>query len=108
MINHHATGENHIIDWQGAEVSDRDPHKRRRHVREAIWISKTEWAINRDEVKYELSHIYDDSILQEHRHSHGGNHPGWAGESLCRSFMKGYVTRISNIYLRKSYFSIPS
>ena len=40
--------ENHIIDWERAKVVDRESNKRERHVREAIWIWRTENMINRD------------------------------------------------------------
>ena len=32
-------------------------------MREAMWIQKTEIAINRNEGIYDLSHIYDDVIV---------------------------------------------
>ena len=37
--------ENHIIDWEGIKVVGRESHIRR-HVKERIWIQKTETAIN--------------------------------------------------------------
>ena len=62
-LTDHTTVENHEIDWAGAKVLDKESHKRRRHVREALWIRRTEGAINRDEGNYELPHMYDDVIL---------------------------------------------
>ena len=50
---------NHIIDWEGIRVLDREAHQRSRQVREAVWIRRTKGAINRDEGAYDLSHIYD-------------------------------------------------
>ena len=48
-----------MIDWEGAKVIDRESNKRKRHVREAIWIRRTENAINRDDGNYDLPHVYD-------------------------------------------------
>ncbi len=55
--------ENHEIDWAGAKVLDKEANKRKRHVREALWIRRTEGVINRDEGNYELPHVYDYIIL---------------------------------------------
>ena len=62
-LTDHTTTENHEIDWEGAKVIDKEGHKRKRHVREAIWIRRTEKNMNRDEGNYELAHVYDDVIL---------------------------------------------
>ena len=59
-----ATG-NHLIDWEGVKVVDRESHRRRRLVKEVIWIPKTKAAINQDEGNYELPHVYDD-VIQRH------------------------------------------
>ncbi len=61
-LTDHTTVENHEIDWAGAKVLDKESHKRRRHVREALWIRRTEGAINQDKGHYELPHMYDESI----------------------------------------------
>ena len=50
--------KNHLIDWEGVKVVDR----RRRIVKEAIWMRKTKTVINRDEGNYELPHVCDDVI----------------------------------------------
>ena len=34
--------ENHVTDWENAKVIDRESDKAGRHIREAIWIRKTE------------------------------------------------------------------
>ena len=63
-ITDHATTENNnIIDWEGANIIDKDPNKRTRQVKESIWIRKTKISMNRDEDNYELPHMYDDVIL---------------------------------------------
>ncbi len=61
-ITDHTTQENHVIDWEGAKVVDRESHKRRRHVKEAIWIRKADDTMNRDEGIYELTHLFDGVI----------------------------------------------
>ncbi len=66
-LTDHSTQENHIIDWDGAKVIDKESHQRKRQVRESIWIRRTVDALNRDEGSYELSHTYDD-VIQSGRH----------------------------------------
>ena len=61
-LTDHATQDNHVIDWEGVQVVDRETHQKRRQVREAIWIRRTD-ALNRDEGSYDLSHVFDDVIL---------------------------------------------
>ena len=63
----HATTENHIVDWEGVNIVDKEPNRRIRHIKEAIWIRKTTTPINRDEGNYELPHVYDD-VIKRHRH----------------------------------------
>ena len=58
-LSDHQNQMNHVIDWEGIRVLDREAHQRNRQVREAVWIRRTKGAINRDEGAYELSHIYD-------------------------------------------------
>ena len=58
-LSDHATQDNHVINWRGAKIVDRESHQRLRQVREAIWIRKTVNNLNRDEGSYELSHVYD-------------------------------------------------
>ena len=56
---------NHVIDWEGGKVIDKDSNKQTRWIREAIWIIKRGGAhvINRDEGTFSLSHVYD-QLLQ--------------------------------------------
>ena len=61
-ITDHVATSNHIIDWEGVKIVDKESNRRRRHVREAIWIRRTEGAINRDQGCYELSHLYNTVI----------------------------------------------
>ncbi len=37
-ITDHATRENHVLDWYGATVVEKDLDRRKRHVREVIGI----------------------------------------------------------------------
>ena len=57
-ITDHICNKNHVIDWENAKVIDRESDKAGRHIREAIWIRKTE-NMNRDERSYQLSHVCD-------------------------------------------------
>ena len=41
-ITDHVCNENHVIDWENAKVIDWESDKADRHIREAIWIRKTE------------------------------------------------------------------
>ena len=51
------------IDWEGVKIVDKEPDRRIRHIKEAIWIRLEH--INRDKGNYEVYHVYDDVI---HRH----------------------------------------
>ena len=66
-LTDHATTENHIIDWEGVKIVDKEPNRRIRHIKVAIWIRKARTPINRDEGNYELPHVYDD-VIQRHRY----------------------------------------
>ena len=66
-LTDHATTENHIIDWEGVNIVDKEPNRRIRHIKEAIWIRKTRTPINRDEGNYELPHMYD-NVIKRHRY----------------------------------------
>jgi len=59
--------ENHVIDWDKAKVIDRESDISGRHIREAIWIKKTE-NMNRDEGSYQLSHVRDKFLHTNNRH----------------------------------------
>ena len=61
-LTDHATTENHIIDWEGAKIIDKEPNKRTRQAKEAIWIRKTKTQMNRDKGGYELPYAYVDVI----------------------------------------------
>ena len=61
-LTDHATTENHEIDWDNIKIVDKESQRRKRHVKEAIWIKRTKGAINRDEGNYQLSHLYEGVI----------------------------------------------
>ena len=67
QLTDQATTENHIIDWEGVNIVDKEPNLRVRHIKEAIWIRKPRTPINREESNYELPHVYDD-VIQRHRY----------------------------------------
>ena len=56
-----------MIDWENAKVIDRESDKVGRHIREGIWIRKTE-NMNRDEGSYQLSHVWDKLLHTDDRH----------------------------------------
>ena len=61
-ITDHLAQENHVIDWGGARIIDRESHRTTRQVKEAIWIRRARNTMNRDEGAYNLSHVYDSLV----------------------------------------------
>jgi len=47
-ITDHAVEENHVIDWDRAEVVAREAQRQTRWIKEALWIRKTPTCMNRD------------------------------------------------------------
>ena len=66
-ITDHVCNENHVIDWDKTKVIDRESDKSGTHIREAIWIRKTD-NMNRDEGSYQLSHVWDKFLHTDHRY----------------------------------------
>ena len=58
-ITDHADRHNCVIDWEGSKVVDRETDRCARWIKEAMWITKTEPTMNRDEGGYRLSHVWD-------------------------------------------------
>ena len=54
-----------MIDWDNAKVTESD--KAGRHIREAIWIRKTD-NMNRDEGSYQLSHVWNKLLHTDDRY----------------------------------------
>ena len=66
-ITDHVARNNHIIDWEGASILERESDRKDRWVRESIWIRKRGTkTMNRDEGIFNLSHVYD-PLLNIHK-----------------------------------------
>ena len=69
-VTDHIAKQNHVIDWEGAKIVEKDSNKQTRWIREAIRIRKRgAKVLNRDEGVYSLSHMYD-KLLQQQRTVH--------------------------------------
>ena len=68
-ITEHLRTMNHVMDWPHVEVVDRENHKGRRWIKEAIQVRKRGEGstCNRDEGGYELSHVWDPLLRQAPR-----------------------------------------
>jgi len=62
-----AVEENHVIDWDSAEVFTREAQRQTRWIKEALWIRKTPTCMNRDAGSYQLSHTWD-QVISGHMH----------------------------------------
>jgi len=47
-ITDHVAKENHVINWSGAIILEREGHRKTRQVKESIWIRKEPNCMNRD------------------------------------------------------------
>ena len=65
-ITDHAVEENHVIDWDSAEMVAREAQRQTRWIKEALWIRKTPICMNRDAGSYQLSHTWDQVISGSH------------------------------------------
>jgi len=64
-ISDHVARDNHIINWEGANIIDKETNSKARWVKEAIWIRRnSSKLLNRDEGAYQLSHLYDPVLLK--------------------------------------------
>jgi len=61
-ITDHAVVQNHVIDWDSAEVVAREAQRQTKWIKEALWIRKTPTCMNRDAGSYQLSHTWDQVI----------------------------------------------
>jgi len=62
-ITEHVCRDNHVIDWGGAKVIDREEDRSRRWIRESIWIRRRKGnTLNRDEGAYHLSHHWSSLV----------------------------------------------
>jgi len=46
--------ENHVINWSGAKILEREGHRKSRQVKESIWIRKETNCMERDGGAYSL------------------------------------------------------
>ena len=58
-ITDHVAKENHVINWSGAKILEREGHRKTRQVKESIWIRKEPNCMNRDGGAYSLPTAYD-------------------------------------------------
>ena len=56
---------NHIINWEEAKIVGKESDKYTRWIKEAITIRKQGTTMNRDEGQYNLSHIFDDLLMEK-------------------------------------------
>ena len=61
-VTDHAVEQNHVIDWDSAEVVAREAQRQTRWIKEVLWIRKTPTCMNRDAGSYQLSHTRDQVI----------------------------------------------
>jgi len=47
-ITDHVAKENHVINWSGAKILERERHRKTMQVKESIWIRKEPNCMNRD------------------------------------------------------------
>jgi len=66
-ITDHAVEENHVIDWDKANVIDREAQRQTRWIKEALWIRKTSTCMNQDAGSYRLSHTCDHQVISRSR-----------------------------------------
>jgi len=50
----HVAKENHVINWSGAKILEREGHRKTRQIKESIWIRKEPNCMNRDGGTYSL------------------------------------------------------
>ena len=62
-ITDHVAKENHVINWSGAKVLEREGHRKTRQVKESIWIRKEPTCMNRDGGAYSLPTAYNHLLV---------------------------------------------
>jgi len=58
-ITDHAVKENHVIDWEGVNVIEREEDRQTRWIKEALCIRKTSNTMNRDTGNFQATHGTD-------------------------------------------------
>ena len=56
-ITDHSIQSNHVIDWPGSMIVDKESNKKNRWIREALWIRKSVNVMNRQTGQFQLSNI---------------------------------------------------
>ncbi len=67
-LTDHSIKENHVIDWDSAKIIDKERDNQARGIKEAIYIRLFP-NLNRDEGRYQLSHLYNDIIRTQSFHT---------------------------------------
>ena len=62
-ITDHVAKENHVINWSGAKILQREGHRKTRQVKESIWMQKEPNCINRGGGAYSLPTAYDHVLV---------------------------------------------
>jgi len=62
-ITYHVAKENHVIDWSGAKILDREGHRITRQLKESICIRKKANCMNTDRGAYNLTTTYDHILV---------------------------------------------
>ena len=58
-ITDHINSTNHVIDWEGAKIIDKEGDQKTRQIKKAIHIRLQGAGINRDEGAHSLPWVYD-------------------------------------------------
>ena len=61
-ITDHGVTNNHVIDWSGVRVIDKESDMTKRRLREAIWIKRKGSTMNQDEGAVYLPRVWDNLV----------------------------------------------
>jgi len=79
-ITDHVAKENHVINWSGAKIFERERHQKTRQVKESTWNRKEPNCMNRDGGAYSLPTAYGllvtCSTSHDHKPTNLGTTPG--------------------------------
>jgi len=93
-ITDHVAKENHVIDWSGAKILDREGHRRTRQLKESIRIRKEAICMNRDVGPITFQRPMTVFLSRAHRQCH---------VTIC--LMKFAVGEL-NVAIRYIYFAL--
>ena len=83
-ITDNVAKQNHVIDWSGAKILDRESHRKTRQLTESICIRKEVNCMNRDGGAYNLPTTYDCILVTCSSSTSCDHMPG----EVCRLRMK--------------------